>query len=193
MVCQVRPCRAGATARAPNASHTSSDIRPPVSSANGTSRSPRCPPAAPNASPPTDAAMKPLPCSQAVMPLNRASASSVPRPIVRGKASPSSRRHKSIIRQHIPQADPGGIGEQHEDEGGLGQQRTVWWDGANARTARGPWVSTAPATTNVIGAVMSLLSSRADSVPPGEDQRRDDSQIGIAHLVSCRRSAWQLA
>ena len=50
-------------ATAPNASQTSSDTSAPVSSTNGTSGSPRRPAAVPNASPPTNAAIKPLPCS----------------------------------------------------------------------------------------------------------------------------------
>src|SRR5207247_3524557 len=37
--------------------------------------------------------------------------------------------------------------------------------GATARNASGPWVSSSPATTKVIGAVTSNRSSRADSAP----------------------------
>ena len=38
-------------------------------------------------------------------------------------------------------------------------------DGSNPSTASGPWVSTSPASTKMIGAVTSNRSSRADSVP----------------------------
>ena len=54
---------AGTTATTPNDNQTSSETSAPVSSTNGISRSPRCPPMAPKASPPTKAAMKPLPCN----------------------------------------------------------------------------------------------------------------------------------
>jgi hypothetical protein len=50
-------------ATAPNASQTSSDTSAPVSSTDSTSGSPRRRAAAPNANPPTNAAIKPLPCS----------------------------------------------------------------------------------------------------------------------------------
>ncbi len=49
------------TAIAPNVSHTSSETRPLASSTNNSSAGPRLPAVAPNASPPTNAAMKPLP------------------------------------------------------------------------------------------------------------------------------------
>ena len=60
--CQVRCSNVGATATAPNASHTSSDTSAPVSSTNGTSGWPRRPAVLANARPPVNAAMKPLPC-----------------------------------------------------------------------------------------------------------------------------------
>jgi len=62
-ICQVRLSTAGTSSTAPNDSQTSKDTRAPVSSTNGTSGSPRRPPAVPNASPATNAAMNPLPCT----------------------------------------------------------------------------------------------------------------------------------
>src|SRR5215469_18013261 len=60
-ICQVTASIAGTSVTAPNASQTSKDTRAPISSTNGTNGSPRRPPVVPNASPPTNAAMNPLP------------------------------------------------------------------------------------------------------------------------------------
>src|SRR6202012_5574963 len=60
--CQVRCSNIGTTAIAPTPSHTSSDTSAPVSSTNGTSGWPRRFAVLANASPPVNAAMKPLPC-----------------------------------------------------------------------------------------------------------------------------------
>ena len=62
-ICHVRAFIAGTTSTAPNASQTSRDTSAPVSSTNGINGSPRRPPVVPNASPPMNAAMKPLPLS----------------------------------------------------------------------------------------------------------------------------------
>ena len=75
----------------------------------------------------------------------------------------SRRTHRPAFRPQVSQADPRGVGEQHQGEGGLRQQLDQLMGGATPRGASGPWVSSSPARTNAMGAVTSVRSSRADS------------------------------
>src|SRR6266498_1841031 len=91
MICHVRPLNADATATAPNASQTSSDARAPASSTNGTSGAPRRPPVVPNASPPVNAAMKPLPCSASAHAYAHSASASTAEPAKPSAAQPRRR------------------------------------------------------------------------------------------------------
>ncbi len=94
-----------------------------------------------------------------------ASASSVPRAIVSGSPIPSSRRYKP--RSARSPCSPTRDASQNNTStrvisaSALIISRLGW----TPRGANGPWVRTSPAPTNVIGAVTSNRSSRADSAP----------------------------
>src|ERR1700749_4639617 len=96
---------------------------------------------------------------------SRANASSAPRPIVTGSAAPSSRRYRpESARSSCSQTREA---SENRTRARVNSARVLISSllGVTPRTASGPWVSSSPASTNVIGAGTSNRSSRADSVP----------------------------
>src|SRR5580693_3581037 len=103
--------------------------------------------------------------SQTFMPLKSASASSIPRPIVSGSPTPSSRRHRPRSARRSANLTRDASENSTRTRVISASAFTNSWEGAKPSGASRPWVSSKPASTKMIGAVTSYRSSRADSAP----------------------------
>ena len=129
------------------------------------------------------------------MPGNRASASTVPRPMVSGSPIPSSRSAQAHIRSQIPQPDPGGVREEHQDQGDLRQRFDRLMGRLDSERRQQPvgQQHSGQDERDRRGHVESLQPGRQR--PPREHQRRHDRQIRSAHRItgiSCQPPLWQL-
>ena len=92
-------------------------------------------------------------------------ASRVPRPMVSGRPTASSRAYRVQSARNLRRSTRDASANSTRTRVASARTRTVSGPGAMPSTASGPWVSSRPAPMKMIGAVTSARSSRADSAP----------------------------
>src|SRR5262249_54019657 len=120
----------------------------------------------------------------------RASASSVPSPIVSGSATPSSRTCSPVCARSSRSPTREASENRTSARGNSARSLISLLLGVTPSTASGPWVSSSPTMTKAIGAVMSNLFQPRRQRAPAEYQRCHDGQVGGGHarLSAGRRS-----